>query len=219
MLPSLLSGLKLNSPSILGALALGSLRGSQPFSWPCPALPSTMFSAQAWEHLPAVTCRREQGGRCWADKQKKGNWFSFLLILWKSCNHSKGAKEAWDVVLLVSGRVSSLIACSHYRRLQACVHFHTCLHFQLKLDPILYHDTNHCHLLYAEHFLFIISFSLYNHLCSTDSHFHHTGAEIVVQRVKEGTWDQWPVCIEAKMQIQFCLTPKSILLSGILYSY
>lgn len=153
------------------------------------------------------------------NEQKKDNWFFFLLILWKSCNHSKGAKEAWDVVLLVPGRVSSLIACSHYRRLQACVHFHTCLHLQLKFDPIPYHDTNHHHLLSAEHFLFIISFSLYNHLCSRDSHFHHTGAEIVVQRVKEGAWDQWPVCIEAKMQIQFCLTPKSILLSGILYSY
>lgn len=55
MLPSLLSGLKLNSPSILGALALGSLRGSQPFSWTCPARPSTMFSGPAWKHLLSVT--------------------------------------------------------------------------------------------------------------------------------------------------------------------
>lgn len=147
MLPSLLSGLKLNSPSILGTLALGSLRGSQPFSWTCPLhdVLSTGMRALAC----CDSCRREQGGRGWAAEfwglilmnRRKTTVFFFLLILWKSCNHSKGAKEAWDVVLLVPGRGSSLIACSHYRRLQACVHFHTCLHLQLKFDPIPYHDT------------------------------------------------------------------------------
>lgn len=152
-------------------LPFAVLRRSWLYAWTHPALPSTMFSAQAWG---------EQGG-CWEDefwgltltkRRKVMHFFFFLFLFWKSCNSPKGAKETWDVVQLGPWKCFLHWWLSpHHGRLQAYVHFHTSLRLLFKLVPIpcwavIYYS---------------ISFHIYNNLCNRDSS-HYIDAAAVVQR-------------------------------------